>query len=277
MFDYFDEEAKNFSGHFGLAARRIDAAEAILFQADDIFPTASVIKLGVLAYYLSQVAANELDSNQKITLKAEDQVGGSGVLKDLQPGLELTLHDIAMLSITISDNTAANLLIEHVGGLAKINTYLHAVGMSRTIMRRPFIFEAHVDNTGPPIDFLHLLLAVARGRLASPTVSQQMLDIMGRQQYLDYIPRYLPYHPFAAEYGLPQTVTIANKVGMLHGVCNDVALITTPTLAYALVIFTRDCQDIQPDPDNEAALLIARLSKMIYDYFLAQPVSASST
>jgi hypothetical protein len=82
-----------------------------------------------------------------------------------------------------------------------------------------------------------------------------------------YIPRYLPYHPFAAEYGLPQTITVANKVGMLPGTVNDAAIITIPSHSYVLVIFTRDCPDTTPDPDNEGALLVARLSKRIYDFF----------
>jgi len=268
LFDHFDEEAKNFSGHFGLATQRVDAPEPILFHADDLFPTASVIKLVVLAEYLVQAAVGQLNPNQRIKLEPADQVGGSGVLKDLRCGLQLTLQDIATLSITVSDNTAANLLIKHVGGLARVNARLQALDMYSTTMGRPFIFDSTADNTGTPADFLRLLLVVARGHLVNSTISQQMLEIMGRQQYLDYIPRYLPFHPFAAEYGLPQTVTIANKVGMLPGVVSDAAIITTPSFSYALVIFTRDCQDIHPDPDNEAALLTARLSKRIYDFFL---------
>jgi len=269
LFAYFDEEAKKFSGYFGLAAQRIDAAEPILYYADDVFPTASIIKLVVLAEYMAQVAAGQLEPNQRITLKAEDQVGGSGVLKDLQPGLQLTLQDIATLSITISDNTAANLLIKQIGGLIPVNARLQALGMHNTTMGRSFIFDSTADNTGTPTDFLTLLLNVAKGHLVNPTISQQILEIMGHQQYLDYIPRYLPFHPFAAEYNLPQTITIANKVGMLRGVVNDAAVIGTPDFTYGLVIFTRDCQDMRSDPDNEAALLVARLSKQIYDYFLS--------
>ncbi|MCB0209683.1 MAG: serine hydrolase [Anaerolineae bacterium] len=266
-------EADGFSGHVGFAARRVDADKAILLNADDIFPTASVIKLVVLVEYLAQVAAGELLPISPITLQPENLVEGSGVLKDLQPGAQMTLHDLATLSITISDNTASNMLIEAVGGLARINTRLHELGMTQTVMGRPFVFDSPVDNTGSPADFLHLLLALAQGQVVSPTVSRQVLDLMGRQQFMTYIPRYLPYHPFAAEYGLLQPLTIANKVGMLRGTVNDAALITTSGYTYGLVIFTRACTDTRPDPDNEAALLVARLSKRVYDYFEAQVTS----
>ena len=267
LLNYFHEEAHNFSGYVGLAAQRSDMAGAILYNGDAVFPTASVIKLIVLAEYFAQVAAGNLHPDQPVIIRAEDQVGGSGVLKDLQPGLRLTLYDIATLSITVSDNTAANLLIAQVGGLARINARLQALGMSHTTMGRPFIFDSEADNTGSPADFLHLLLLLARRELIDLSTSQAMLDIMRRQQIMDYIPRYLPHHPFAAEYGLSQEITIANKVGMLRGVINDAAIITTPTLTYALVIFTRDGCDNRPDADNEGAQLVARLSKRIYDYF----------
>lgn len=269
LLEYFELEAKQFSGYFGVAAQRLDKARPILFRADDIFPTASVIKLGVVIEYLAQVEAGKLASDQMVTLRSEDQVGGSGVLQDLQPGLQLTLHDVATLAITVSDNTAANMLIEQVGGLIPVNARLQALGLTQTTLGRPFIFDATADNTGTPADFLRLLLTLAQGQNLSRTVSQQMLAMMRRQQYLSYIPRYLPYHPFAREYGLPQTITIANKVGMLRGTTNDAALVETPTCTYALVIFTRDCQDDRPDADNEGALLVARLSKQIYDYMLA--------
>jgi beta-lactamase class A len=216
---------------------------------------------------MAQVAAGRLKPEQPVTVRAADQVGGSGVLKDLQPGLRLTLHDLATLAITISDNTASNLLIEQVGGLGILSHRLDRLGMTNTTFGRPFVFDSPADNSGTPLDFLGLLVRLGRQQLINPASSRQMLDLMGRQQFMEYIPRYLPYHPFAAEYGLPQTVTIANKVGMLPGVVNDAAIITTPTLMYGLVIFTKDCPDTTPDPDNEGALLVARLSKQIYDYF----------
>lgn len=266
---YFDDEAEQFSGHFGLAAQRLDATAPILYRAGDIFPTASVIKLAVLAEYFAQVTTGELTPDQPVVVQAKDKVGGSGVLKDLHSGLQLTLHDVATLSITVSDNTAANLLVEKVGGLARVNARLQMLGMPNTTMGRPFIFNSNADNTGTPADFLRLLLLLGQHQLINPTASQQMLELMYRQQYREYIPRYLPYHPFTVEYGIPQTITIANKVGMLPGTVNDAAIITGPLLTYALVIFTRDCMDTRSDPDNEGALLVARLSKQVYNFFLA--------
>lgn len=268
---YFETEAGRFSGRFGLAAQRLDAEAPVLFQAGEVFPTASVIKLVVVAEYLAQVAAGRLAPENPVVLQAGDRVGGSGVLKDLRPGLRLTVQDLATLAITVSDNTAANLLLDRVGGLVAVNARLRALGMAQTAMRRPFVFDSPADNTGTPADFLRLLLALGRQQLVNPEASRQLLELMRRQQYAAYIPRYLPYHPFAGEYGLPQTVAIANKVGMLPGTVNDAALITIPGGAYALVIFSRDGQDTRPDPDNEGAQLVARLSRRVYEHFQDRP------
>ena len=69
--------------------------------ADELFPTASVIKLAVVVEYLAQVAAGLLRPNQQVVTQAVDQVGGSGVLKDLQPGLR---RDTPLLSNLIYRN-----------------------------------------------------------------------------------------------------------------------------------------------------------------------------
>ena len=90
---------------------------------------------------------------------------------------------------------------------------------------------------------------------------------MMRQQYNDYIPRYLPYHRFGVEFGLDVKLSIANKVGMISGVTNDIAIVTHPEFQYALVIFTKDCQDLRFSPDSEGALLVAEASRLIYEHF----------
>ena len=150
LFEGFNHEADSFSGQFGLATQRLDANEPILYHAGDVFPTASVIKLVVLAEYLAQVSTGELFPDQEIVIRAEDRVGGSGVIKDLGPGLRFRLADLATLAITVSDNIAANLLINRVGGLERINTRLQALGLRQTNIGRPFVFNSPGNNTGTP-------------------------------------------------------------------------------------------------------------------------------
>jgi beta-lactamase class A len=268
------EMAHAFSGALGVAARRLDSdgqcpepdEGVIAFNALKQFPTASCIKVPILVELFRQAEAGALALDDEVVLCPEDQVAGTGVLKDLRPGLRLTLEDLATLAITVSDNTAANLLIDRLGQGA-INARIAAIGMQATYLGTRFVFDAPERNVGTPADFCHLLTLLDRGAILDRVACDRLLDMLGRQQYVDYIPRYLPFNRFAEEFGLSQEVRVANKVGMLSGTTNDMGIITLPGVRYVLVIFTKDCRDVRFGPDNEGALLVAQVSKLIYDHF----------
>lgn len=266
--------ARAFSGTLGLAAQRLGpgaqgpgpVGQAIAFNAQEQFPTASCIKVPILVELFRQASSGGLALDEEIVLRTEDQVPGTGVLKDLRPGLRLTLEDLATLAITVSDNTAANLLIDRLGQNA-INACIAALGMEDTYLGTRFVFDAPERNVGTPADFCRLLTQLARRAVLDGAACDRLLDMLNRQQYVDYIPRYLPFNRFAEEFGLSQELKIANKVGMLAGTTNDMAIVTLPSLRYVLVIFTRGCGDVRFGPDNEGALLVAQVSRAIYDHF----------
>jgi beta-lactamase class A len=273
--------ARAFSGTLGVAARRLDPDQhrpqrgrtstvegTIAFNAQQQFPTASCIKVPILVELFRQAEAGALALDEQVVLRAQDQVPGTGVLKDLQPGLRLTLEDLATLAITVSDNTAANLLIDRLGQSA-INACIAALGMKDTHLGTRFVFDAPERNVGTPADFCRLLTLLARRAILDGAACDRLLDMLGRQQYVDYIPRYLPFNRFAEEFGLSQELSIANKVGMLAGTTNDMAIVTLPSLRYVLVVFTRDCSDTRFGPDSEGALLVAHVSRLIYHHFRA--------
>jgi hypothetical protein len=72
----------------------------------------------------------ELDRGERVLLKDEQRVLGSGVLSHLAPGLAPTLADLGTLMMMVSDNTAANLLIERLG-VTEINAAIRAAGLTR--------------------------------------------------------------------------------------------------------------------------------------------------
>ncbi len=91
---------------------------------------------------------------------------------------------------------------------------------------------------------------------------------MERQQYLDLLPRYLPYNPYARELKVPQSLRIANKTGFNIGVRCDAALLFLPDRTLVVVGFTRDSRDLTFSPDNENAIFLGRVGLAIHDYFL---------
>ena len=75
-----------------------------------LLPTASTIKVCILAEVYAQAEEGKLRLDERIEMTAADQVGGSGVLWWLNPGLHPTIYDLAMLMIIKSDDTATNML-----------------------------------------------------------------------------------------------------------------------------------------------------------------------
>ena len=93
-------------GVVGVAAKHLETAERVSHNADTVFFTASTLKVPLLVELYRQVDAGIIDVNQRIDLTDALRVPGSGVLKELSSGLQPTVHDLAMLMIIISDNTA---------------------------------------------------------------------------------------------------------------------------------------------------------------------------
>ena len=120
-----------FSGTVGLWARSFDSGEEIAWQPLETFPAASTIKVPILCEVFRQAGEGRFTLADARTLKTDDQVGGSGILKDLTAGLALTVKDLATLMIVISDNTATNMLIDLVG-LDAVNASCERLGLSGT-------------------------------------------------------------------------------------------------------------------------------------------------
>ncbi len=106
---------RGFSGTLGLWVRDLGRDECYGLNAERHFRPASTIKLFVLRELFRQVEIGRVRLAETVRLTARTKVPGSGVIKDLSPGLRLTLQDAATLMITVSDNTATNLLIGRLG------------------------------------------------------------------------------------------------------------------------------------------------------------------
>jgi beta-lactamase class A len=104
-----------FQGKLSLYAHDLATGQTISIEADQPVPTASVIKLGILYTALEQIRAGRAHFGDHLTLRKEDQVPGSGVLLFFDTPLTLTLKDALTLMIAQSDNTASNLVIDHLG------------------------------------------------------------------------------------------------------------------------------------------------------------------
>ncbi|MGA7525203.1 MAG: serine hydrolase [Acidobacteriaceae bacterium] len=277
-----------FHGKVSLYAKDLATGQTVTLDADQPVPTASVIKLTVLYTALQQIRAGRVHFDDKLILTKKDQVPGSGVLLFLDTPLTLTLKDALTLMIAVSDNTATNLVIDHLGlkaiddtitappptGLGLHDTWLYKkvyqpaegpepadqpqFGLGKTTAREmASVMERFVTcSLGP---------APASAAGAGPIPSDQDLcdaamHMLKVQQDREMIPRYLEAIDTSEK-----DSAIADKIGTLDHVRNDVGAVYTKHGTIIISAFTHDNADTSWTPDNQAELLIAKMAKAIVD------------
>ena len=258
-----------FSGRLGFHALRIDDEEEVGLRADERFPTASVIKVGLCCAVLELVAKGEADLAETLTLPPPDErAAGGGILKQLE--LEaLSLRDVIELTITLSDNVATNALVERCGA-DRVNAYLAGLGLLETRMLGPVDFARMTHDVGggigvsTPREQTTLLTALARGSILEPGLCEYLLAVLGRQHYQDQIPRWLGWNPYAQYHGRDQVLTVANKTGELDGIRADVGLVRHRERGtVAVAVFTDGGEDLRETVDVEGSLAVAECSGAI--------------
>lgn len=264
---------RRFSGSLALAARNLATGEEILVDADRTFPTASVFKIPVMIEVFRQAETGALALDERIALRADDVVRGSGVLRDLAPGLAPTVHDLTMLMIIVSDNTATNMLIDRVGGPKSVNRTMRDLGLTATVVHNRIDFALIGDDARrlaetSPRDMLRVGELLARGELVSPAASAAMLAILRRQHYLNQAPRYLDYNPYGPELGKPQPLWVGCKTGALTGMRADAGLIGLPrdvTIAYC--VMNEGSVDTGFGNENESEIANGVVGRLLVDHW----------
>ena len=123
-----DAEMPTIPARGGIWVKHLTTGEEGSVSADDVFNSASVIKIPVAVQALEMADAGTLNLSDRTTLRAADVRGGSGVFRYHDPGLQPTLRDIILQMIITSDNTATDLMIAKVGGVASVNAWIAKAG-----------------------------------------------------------------------------------------------------------------------------------------------------
>lgn len=248
-----------FSGRLGFWALDLRRGELLGHNARQVFPAASTIKLFILRELFRQASAGLLHLDQDtVEMRSIDVTRGSGVMKDLTPGLRLTLRDTATLMITVSDNTATNLLIRRLGTRA-INQQTRAAGFEDTHLNGVFFKGQGLSGTvTSPRDLGAFMAEVAR-RGPRP-----LLEILDREQYANIIGRLIPYDPYAKG---RDRWRLASKSGSIRGVRNDAGYVRGPGCRYVLALMSDRCRDERFSVDNEAHLCLAHLASEVHEWF----------
>lgn len=199
-----DAEVARFPGRAGLWVKHLTTNEDAAVNADDTFNSASVIKLPVLVIAYQMADKGTLSLDERITIRKEDVRGGSGIFRYHDAGLQPTLRDVLMQMVITSDNTATDLAIAKVGGVARVNAWLKESGYGdgmRLTQTTGQLFSKYAalpqganrnDKTNSDREFWlgemtprstgRLLEAIERQTLASAKASEEMVRVMRAQQ-----------------------------------------------------------------------------------------------
>ena len=275
------ERLRAFHGEMGIYARNLDGGEAIAVNPDQRFPTASLIKVAVMAEVFRQIDAGKLRRDQVVVLRDADRAGDETVpLNMLHAGAELTVSDLLHFMIAYSDNTATNLLVGLVG-TANVDAFLDSQGLKQTRLYRPTFRDGHADvlpeeekefglGSTTPREAARLMEAIAEGKIVSRAACDEMIALLARQQDRAMIPRSLPFER--------EEISVGNKTGwdeeklpdgrgFRGDVRNDAAYVKSPRARYVIAICARRIRDKSAGVDNEALRTDAELSRMVYDAF----------
>lgn len=239
-------------GRVGLYARSLGDGRVWARDADRAFTAASVIKLLILAELYRRFAAGDLSPEEPVAVPAEAFVEGSGVLRHLHPGLEMTLRDLGVLMVIVSDNVASNLLIDRLG-MDRINGLARALGLHRTALGRKFLGRparpGEGENTISARDMGELLAALEQGRVIpeSPLLDD-LRGVLKSQQHRYLIPA-----------RLPEGTPVGNKTGGLPGIHHDAAIVYGPGAPLVVAILTEGLSD-----EDLGARRIAEIAEALY-------------
>ena len=272
--EHLEAIAATAGGTMGIVARDLGSGEEASVNPQEPFYAASVIKLPIMVEVFRQAAAGRFALADRRVLRAEDQVGGSGILQDLSPGLELPVIDLVTLMITLSDNTATNMLIDLVG-TDSVNETMAELGLtgSRLYNKIQVVpVKRAGTNTITAADMALLLGHIARGTAVSQRACLEMIRILKRQQDQDGIPAGLPPQPDDVVQGLGGIPRweVANKTGWIPGIEHDAGIVYYReggrSGAFVLVVLTRGIED---RAQSQAA--IRRVAAAAYEHFALRP------
>ena len=219
------------TGVVALAARHVESGRTWRHNEHLRLPSASLIKLPILAAFWETAEAGRLDPDERTTVPAGTSVEGTGVLKALAPGLQTTWSDLATLMITVSDNVATNLIIDRLG-MQTIQAWIDEAGLAGTRLERRMMDRAAMDagrgNWTSAADMETLLTAVFAETCVSGEASRRMRQALEAQQIQDRLPR-----------RLGDGVRVANKTGNFADVIHDAGIVPWPGGTLVIAVLTQ--------------------------------------
>ncbi|WP_448269894.1 serine hydrolase [Nostoc sp. DSM 114159] len=239
----------------------LDTGNYVDINASTTFPAASTIKVPILIAFFQDVDAGKIRLDDMLTMQQDMVAGGSGDLQYKPPGTQYAALEVVTKMITISDNTATNMLIARLGGMDALNQRFRSWGLTTTTIRNQ-LPDLQGTNTTSPKELGNLMAIVSQGNLVSMPSRDLMLDILRRTQKDTLLPA-----------GLGTGARAYHKTGDIGTMLADTGLIVVPTgKRYIASVMVQ-----RPANDPRAEKLISSISRAAYQEFSQNPVTPNTT
>lgn len=250
-----------------VAVHDLETGKEILINEDESFHPASTMKVHVTMELFRQAEAGllSLDDRLQLVNSFTSIADGSTFALDVNDDSEVTLYqrlgeresigELTRLMIVRSSNLATNILLEKVG-TKNVNDFIQALGIEGVTVKRGVednaAFRLGMNNSATAHGLTQTMRLIAEGKVVSKKASEQMIEIMLKQEFNESIPALLL-----------KSVKVAHKTGWTGEFYHDTGIVFPENRKpYAISLMTRGFAE-----DNEKAAheCMANISKMIYE------------
>jgi beta-lactamase class A len=251
---------KGFNGQAGVYVQNLKTGKTAAINADTLFPTASMIKVSIQCGLMDKIEKGEMQYNQKLVYRDSLLYKGEDILGSFKDKDTIEVSKVALLMITMSDNTASAWLQKLVTG-TYINNWLQQNGFKimRINSRTPGREEMRAKygwGVTTPYEMCRLFIMIRDGQAVSPAASERMYRNMGRIFWDD-----------KAISQIPPYIQTASKQGALDESKSETVLVNAPHGDYVFSIITNHNKDQRWTEDNEAVVLIRKVSALLWHYY----------
>jgi beta-lactamase class A len=224
-------------GRAGIYARRLGTEQEVSINADEVFPTASMIDIPLLVGLFAGLEDGRFQLLDEMSYDTSFATpGGADVLHKLRPAATVTLWRLAGLMITVGDHVAGHWIQQLVGG-ENVNEWLSANGFEHTrvnsrVEGREDAQEAYGWGQTTPRELSRLLVMIRHGEAINESASSDMYRLLSRNWW-----------PFGAKSAVPPAVGVAAKAGGTSTTRGEIILVNAPAGDYVLCVVARATTD----------------------------------
>ena len=256
-----EECAAGFRGDVGVYVRHLPSGRSASLRADEVFPTASMVKVPILLALVDRVERGELDWHATLVYNDSLLYPGDDIVGGLRDSAGISLSKVAMLMITTSDNTAALWCQRLAGGGAAVNGWLERNGFDSTRVNSRTTGREEARNRygwgqTTPREMAALLVRIREGTAVSRAASEEMYRMLTRI-----------YWNGEALSAVPPWVQTASKQGAVNRSRSEVVLVNAPSGDYVFCVITKNQEDQSWTAENEGYLLLRRVSAALWNHF----------